>query len=152
MCVNVWTHTLGQTYYHAFFCCGNLMLNMDVGDIAKGRSKLLQQLIRKFCLLQLFNKWQGRNLTRDKKETRFLDKVQLSPKKYIFGWVFYVLLFGGHSKEILVIVIKCLGCQINFKLQMFLKPHTMLEVLVLSFRKRQPQFLKRSILPSILCS
>lgn len=64
--------------------------------------------------------------------------------------MFYFL--QGQSKEILVIVIKCLSCQIDFKLQMFLKPHTMLEVLVLSFRERQPQFPKWSILPSILCS
>lgn len=152
MCVNVCTHTLGQTYYHAYFCCSNLMLNMDVGDITGRRNKLLQRLIRKFSLLQLFNKWQCRNLTRDTRETRVLDKVKLSQKKYIFGCVFMFYFLWGHSKEILIIVIKCLSCQINFKLQMFLKPHTMLEVLVLSFRKRQPQFLKQSILPSILCS
>lgn len=152
MCVNVCTYTLGQTYYHTYFCWSNFMLNVDVSDIAGRRNKLLQQLIRKFSLLQLFNKWQHRSLTRDKRETRVLDKVQLSQKKYNLGCVFMFYFLWGHSKEILIIVIKCLSCQVNFKLQMFLKPHTMLEVLVLSFRKRQPQFLKQSTLPSSLCS
>lgn len=73
------------------------------------------QLIRKFSLLQLFSKSQGRNLTRNKIETRFLDKVQHSHKEHVFGGLYFLFIFLAVS-EILVKVIKYLGCQISFKL------------------------------------
>ena len=80
-CVRTHTHThthqvrLTITFVSAAV---QFSVNMDVEDIAGGRNKLLQHLIRKFSLLQLFSKSQGEDLTRDKIETRFLDKVQHS--------------------------------------------------------------------------
>lgn len=57
------------------------------------------QLIRKFSLLQLFSKSQGRNLTRNKIETRFLDKVQHSHKEYVFGGLYFLFIFWLYQRD-----------------------------------------------------